>query len=162
MRTLTIRLSLLLLVACCVVVTSSCAAPAEPALSRGGTYDPRPYAEQLYALTNEKRAAEGIERLKWSPCAAAAATARASQLVGYELSHAPMGPVLNDCSAQRAGENLVDSAAAAELVVEAWMNSPGHRNNIVDTAFSHLGVGCARHGEQLLCAQIYLEMNRPA
>lgn len=35
----------------------------------------------------------------------------------------------------------------AKFVVNGWMNSPGHRKNILDTFFTHLGVGCSLHYE---------------
>ena len=40
-----------------------------------------------------------------------------------------------------AGENLANGYATPEDVVNGWMNSPGHRANILDTSFTQIGVG---------------------
>lgn len=36
----------------------------------------------------------------------------------------------------------------AKTVVEGWMNSPGHRNNILNPDFEYLGCGCAKYEKQ--------------
>ncbi|OAD23138.1 SCP-like extracellular domain protein [Candidatus Thiomargarita nelsonii] len=42
---------------------------------------------------------------------------------------------------QGQGYDVSDAQKLAELVVEAWMNSPGHRENILRQEYTHLGVG---------------------
>ncbi|MBQ5319708.1 MAG: CAP domain-containing protein [Oscillospiraceae bacterium] len=39
------------------------------------------------------------------------------------------------------GENLIQGYTTPEDVVEAWMNSPGHRGNIIRESFKQLGIG---------------------
>nr|KEP23819.1 hypothetical protein DA06_04295 [Georgenia sp. SUBG003] len=125
-----------------------------------GISAPATYAEELVELTNEARGTEGLEPLKISECAESAALGRAEALVDRELEHAPLKPVLVACEADSAAENLVDSDAPAHDVVDAWMSSPGHRNNIVDARWSHLGVSCVQHSAELLCSQIFLAPSR--
>lgn len=43
-----------------------------------------------------------------------------------------------------AGENIAMGQPTAEQVMSAWMNSPGHRNNILSPAYTDLGVGVAK------------------
>jgi uncharacterized protein YkwD len=116
------------------------------------------YADAVVAATNEARRAEGLDELQPSDCATDVAEARAQDLVGAgELSHAPLDPVLEECGpASRAAENLSRATSSPEAVVEAWLDSPGHRNNLLDPALTHLGVGCADDDGALLCAQIFL------
>lgn len=45
-----------------------------------------------------------------------------------------------------AGENIAMGQRSPEAVVEAWMNSPGHRANILSPSFTHLGVGYIADG----------------
>lgn len=45
-----------------------------------------------------------------------------------------------------AGENIAMGQRSPEAVVEAWMNSPGHRTNILSPSFTHLGVGYIADG----------------
>ncbi|WP_416966555.1 CAP domain-containing protein [Streptomyces sp. 4F14] len=50
-------------------------------------------------------------------------------------------------SAKRSiGENIACGQRSAAEVVEGWMNSPGHRANILKADFTHLGVGFAGGG----------------
>ena len=120
---------------------------------------PSAYAAELFARTNDERAALGLPELERSECAERAATGRAEALVGAgELVHAPMVSLLEECVVDRAAENLVRSAAPPADVVAAWMDSPGHRNNIVDPDLTGLGIGCVPDGAELVCSQIYLQV----
>jgi uncharacterized protein YkwD len=43
------------------------------------------------------------------------------------------------------GENIAMGQRTPKEVVTAWMNSPGHRGNILSTSFTEIGVGCAKN-----------------
>lgn len=43
-----------------------------------------------------------------------------------------------------AGENIAYGQRTAQEVVNTWMNSPGHRANILSAAYTHIGVGVAK------------------
>lgn len=45
-----------------------------------------------------------------------------------------------------AGENIAAGHRTAESVMEGWMNSPGHRANILSSDFTHIGIGIYRGG----------------
>ena len=45
-----------------------------------------------------------------------------------------------------AGENIAKGYASPEAVVNAWMNSPGHRANILNSTYTHIGVGFVSSG----------------
>jgi uncharacterized protein YkwD len=49
-------------------------------------------------------------------------------------------------SYKAAGENIAMGQRTPEEVVTAWMNSPGHRANILNANFTHLGVGYVASG----------------
>ena len=128
--------------------------PAAPTSPR----DADAYAAELVELTNETRAAEGLEPLAESICAREAALGRAANLVGEEaLVHAPLGPVIERCAPHAsAAENLVNSVAEPGDVVAAWLDSSGHRANLLDPALTEIGIGCVPDGSGLLCSQIFL------
>ncbi|TYB63242.1 CAP domain-containing protein [Nonomuraea sp. PA05] len=42
---------------------------------------------------------------------------------------------------RQAGENIAKGQPSAAAVVKAWLDSPGHRANIMNCAFTHIGVG---------------------
>ena len=45
-----------------------------------------------------------------------------------------------------AGENIARGHKNAQAVVNAWMNSPGHRANILNSSYTHIGVGYVSSG----------------
>lgn len=45
-----------------------------------------------------------------------------------------------------AGENIAMGQKTPEAVVKAWMNSPGHRANILKPGYTHIGVGYVANG----------------
>ena len=49
-------------------------------------------------------------------------------------------------SYRSAGENIAKGYATPEAVIEGWMNSPGHRANILNSSFTHIGVGYVAEG----------------
>ncbi|WP_327089834.1 CAP domain-containing protein [Nonomuraea sp. NBC_01738] len=44
------------------------------------------------------------------------------------------------------GENIAMGQRTAASVVDGWLNSPGHKANIMNCAFTHIGVGHAAKG----------------
>ncbi|RXJ00427.1 hypothetical protein DS745_12040 [Anaerobacillus alkaliphilus] len=49
-------------------------------------------------------------------------------------------------SYRSAGENIAQGQRTPEQVVQAWMNSEGHRKNIMSADFTHIGVGYNENG----------------
>ncbi|PDZ07729.1 serine protease [Bacillus cereus] len=49
-------------------------------------------------------------------------------------------------SYKSAGENIAQGQRTPEEVVQAWMNSAGHRANILNNGFTHIGVGYVESG----------------
>ncbi len=45
-----------------------------------------------------------------------------------------------------AGENIARGQRSPQAVVDAWMNSSGHRANILNSSFTHIGVGYVASG----------------
>lgn len=45
-----------------------------------------------------------------------------------------------------AGENIAKGQKSASEVVNAWMNSEGHRANILNKSYTHIGVGFVKDG----------------
>ncbi len=45
-----------------------------------------------------------------------------------------------------AGENIARGQTTPQKVVDAWMNSSGHRANILNSSYTHIGVGYAQNG----------------
>ena len=49
-------------------------------------------------------------------------------------------------SYRTAGENIAKGYSTPKAVVDAWMNSPGHRANILNSSYTHIGVGYVASG----------------
>lgn len=56
-----------------------------------------------------------------------------------------------------AGENIAKGQKTAESVVNAWMNSEGHRKNILSSSFTHIGVGYATKGSTPYWTQMFIK-----
>lgn len=117
---------------------------------------PDELAATLVDLTNEVREAEGLTALASSSCATDRALARAESLIGAELEHAPLTDVFLLCDVDVAGENLSRGAVPAADVLDAWMESPGHRANLLEEQYTAVGVACVPDDDDVLCAQIFL------
>ncbi|MBR2404529.1 MAG: SafA/ExsA family spore coat assembly protein [Clostridia bacterium] len=49
-------------------------------------------------------------------------------------------------SYRSAGENIAKGQSTPQAVVNAWMNSSGHRKNILSSSYTHIGVGYVANG----------------
>ncbi len=49
-------------------------------------------------------------------------------------------------SYQAAAENIAKGQTTSYAVVKAWMESPGHRANILNGKYTHIGVGYVSEG----------------
>jgi uncharacterized protein YkwD/stress response protein SCP2 len=105
-------------------------------------------------LTNRERARAGLPPLAADPLLTTAAQAHSADMVARDFySHtAPGGSRPWDRAAaagstrRSIGENIACGQRSPAEVVEGWMNSPGHRANILKPGFTHLGVGFAGGG----------------
>lgn len=105
-------------------------------------------AEQIVKLTNNKRVENGFGALATNSQLTKAAIAKSSDMFtnNYWAHNSPGGktPWSFITSAGYkyvfAGENLARDFNDAGSVVEAWMNSPTHRSNLLDSNFKEIGV----------------------
>jgi len=100
------------------------------------------YEKQVMELVNEQRAANGVAKLAWDDSLANAAGQRAKELTQLFSHTRPDGSrALDMISFSYRGENIAAGYPNPESVMNGWMNSPGHRSNILYTHFSKIGVG---------------------
>ena len=60
-------------------------------------------------------------------------------------------------SYRTAGENIASGQQSAQAVVSAWMNSSGHRANILSSLFGRMGVGQATIGGRTYWVQLFAD-----
>ena len=106
------------------------------------------YRQEVLRLVNVERAKEGLQPLTMSNTAlSAAAQVRAKELVSLFAHTRPDGTRCFTALDEQgvtygwAGENIAAGYQTPEAVVSGWMNSPGHRANILNANFKELGVG---------------------
>lgn len=105
------------------------------------------FAMQVIDLVNQERAKEGLPALQYDASIEKAALVRAKE-TETSFSHTrPNGSAFhtalteNGVSFRGAGENIAWGQKTPEEVMNGWMNSPGHRANIMDKNFTKIGVG---------------------
>ena len=104
---------------------------------------------RVFELTNIKRASYGITPLIWCDELAAAARAHSIDMaVNDNFSHTSADGTSFRERMTRLGianieiaENISGGSGTPESMLEVWMNSPGHRGNILNPDLTHLGVG---------------------
>lgn len=105
---------------------------------------------EVVRLVNAERAKEGLSPLGTFDSLTKAAQMRAPELVTLFSHDRPDGTecfsALDETGASdnafTMGENIAAGSSTAAGVVEQWMKSPGHRANILNPDFTHIGVGC--------------------
>lgn len=112
-----------------------------------GTASENPYIQQVVDLVNVERTNAGLNPLEKSPEVCVAADVRAHEIAGSFSHTRPDGrryrTVLADCgvSSHFSGENIAGGYRSPSEVVRAWMNSEGHKENIMNPDYTHIGVG---------------------
>ncbi|MFI6597975.1 CAP domain-containing protein [Nonomuraea sp. NPDC050536] len=134
------------------VATLSCKTPRTPTTPATGGSS---VEDQVVSLTNKARASNGCRPLVSDPKLSAAArehsadmaakgyfdhTSKDGRSPGDRIKAAGFSPI------STWGENIAMGQRTPADVVEGWLNSPGHRANIMNCAFTHIGVGYAKQG----------------
>lgn len=105
--------------------------------------------EETLASTNARRYREGLVLLENNPVLTAIAQKKAKDMIvrNYFAHESPTGQTIGDLAKEAGygyltvGENLAfGDFKSSALLVDAWMNSPGHRANIMNTAYTEIGV----------------------
>lgn len=112
----------------------------------------------IVALTNIQRSTSGLEPLAWNGSLAQSAALKAQDMCTKDYwSHDSPDGLTPWTFMDRAGyayisagENLAKNFSSDEAVVTGWMNSPGHRANILKAGFTETGVAsvnCTLQGQ---------------
>lgn len=135
--------------------------PTSPPIPTQAPQDTNSIEQELFRLTNQKRSDNGVAALSWSEEIAVVARAHSNDMNNrnYFSHNSPEGVTpfqrltLGGVSYSTAGENIA-AAGTAEMIIEAWMNSSGHRANILNPSFRRIGIGVAQNsGYSLIATQ---------
>jgi hypothetical protein len=137
-----------LILSCCVRLPAASPAPGSVA------------EQYLFAAANAERAQRGLPQLHWDGALYQAALGHAREMASRaSISHQyPGEPEL----AQRGkiagahfsviAENVAEAPTAVRIH-DAWMNSPGHRENLLDPRVDSIGISVIRRDGQLYAVQ---------
>ena len=101
------------------------------------------YASQVITLLNEQRVNNGLSPLTADSTLTAAAMQRAAETVIYFSHTRPNGSrCFTAFDGGWRGENIAAGQADPDEVITGWMNSTGHRKNILEANYTSVGVGC--------------------
>ena len=143
-----------LLLTLTLAALTACSGPAAPDPPTAGRPDspavPTGIALQVVELTNAERTRAGLAVFRINARLGEAARIQAEQIAAAgRLDHVVRDaryPRLEDrldaaeYRWQAAGENLAFGQQSAAAVVAGWMQSPGHRANILHATFTEIGV----------------------
>ena len=112
------------------------------------------FESEVVRLVNEIRAENGLKPLTqdWQLSRVARYKSQDMRDLGYFSHTSPTyGSPFNmmksfGISYKTAGENIAKGYSTPKAVVNGWMNSPGHRANILNSSYTHIGVGYVASG----------------
>lgn len=125
---------------------------------------------EILRLTNEERAAQGLSALASDTKLHGIAALHSEDMLANDyFEHEDPNGCSSSCRATNAGyrwraigENIymmsgyrIDPAKMAAQVVAGWMDSPGHRANILGTSFVESGVGVSIEGKDVYVTAVY-------
>lgn len=118
------------------------------------TSDVNAFEQEVVKLTNAERTKAGLKALQTDDKLMAAAREKSQDMQSKKyFSHTSptFGSPFDRMKAlgityKSAGENIAQGQRSPQEVVQAWMDSPGHRANILNANYTHIGVGYVKSG----------------
>ena len=112
------------------------------------------FEQKVVDLTNAERAKQGLPALKVDTELSKMARIKSEDMQkNHYFDHtsptygSPFDMMKQfGISYRSAGENIAQGQQTPEEVVQAWMNSAGHRANILNSGYTHIGVGYVENG----------------
>jgi uncharacterized protein YkwD len=155
------RAAAVLLAGAALVVAAPTGAPGAPAAAQAVVGNCTPgadwgtvrtdFANQVVALVNQHRASRGLTQLSVTAAPTASAVWKARHMAKYlYMTHNDPAPPIARTTAQRMeacgvtggwGENIAYGYQTPQSVMQAWLNSSGHRWNIENASYRSIGVG---------------------
>lgn len=123
--------------------------PATPSPTGQAPQGSSEYAQQVLNLVNQERSKAGLGALTMSPELANMALVKAQDMINNNYfdhnspTHGSPFDMMNEfgITYNTAGENIAKGQTSASQVMNDWMNSPGHRANILNGSYTKIGVG---------------------
>jgi uncharacterized protein YkwD len=101
------------------------------------------YERAVLVEINQVRSSHGLSRVNLGECVDDSAERYANKIDNGVLIHSDLD-FLNRCGGTRAGEVLAVGFHRPAKVVDAWMDSPGHRDVLMAGAYDSIGIGVVK------------------
>jgi uncharacterized protein YkwD len=135
-----------------VVALTFASAPATSAPTAGE----RKYGTKVFKIVNNVRDNHDRVELRRNRCLQRFANRQAERMAKQRrLFHQNLGRIQNACNVGYVGENVARGNITARQMVNLWMNSPGHRSNILFRKYRLTGVAARKAGGQMWVAQVF-------
>lgn len=119
-------------------------------------------SKEVFKLVNEERRKAGKTELIYRQDLQICANIRAEEII-EKFDH--IRPNNTDCFTvltennieySATGENIAEGQETAKAVMESWMNSEGHKNNILSDSFTGIAIGVVEKDERYYWVQIFI------
>lgn len=112
-------------------------------------------AWEVLSIANKERAAQGLSALTMDKDLLDAAMQRAAETSLLFDHTRPNGTTCFTASSKMYGENIAMNGSNASDVMDMWMNSEGHRANILGQGYASIGIGCYTEGGHYYWVQCF-------
>lgn len=122
------------------------------------------FQKEVLDLVNVERTNRGLQPLKFNAELSKVATLKSQDMIDknyFDHTSPTYGSPFDmmkqfGITYRAAGENIAMGQETPQEVMNSWMNSPGHRKNILNPDFTELGVGIASNGSSLYWTQMFI------
>ncbi|SCI79008.1 uncharacterized protein%2C YkwD family [uncultured Clostridium sp.] len=122
------------------------------------------FQKEILDLVNVERTNRGLQPLKFNNELSNVATKKSQDMIDrnyFDHTSPTYGSPFDmmkqfGISYRAAGENIAMGQKTPKEVMNSWMNSPGHRKNILNPDFTELGVGIASNGSSIYWTQMFI------
>ncbi len=126
------------------------------------TVNEDPYAEKVLEIVNNERVKAGKKPLAARADLTELANIRVKEIVKKFSHERPDGTSVFDLANARGisygsmAENIAKGQGTPESVMSAWMNSQGHRNNILSSSYTYVGIAHYKYNDIDYWVQVFL------
>jgi uncharacterized protein YkwD len=114
------------------------------------------YGNTITRLVNTIRDNHDRVELRKNKCLQRFANKQAERMAKQRrMFHQALGPIQRRCGVGYVGENVARGTISAKQMVRLWMNSSGHRANILFRKYRLTGVAARKAGGQWWAAQVF-------
>ena len=131
----------------------------KPVFSDQAATAPSDLPQQVIQLVNQERSKAGLAPLAADTQLNADALVRARETTKVFDHVRPNGSSFATAVTIEwgtVGENIAWGQNSAQMVMNTWMNSPGHRQNILSSSYTKNGVGVAEENGKLYWVQLFV------